>query len=135
MESLGEVYSVGSFAQIVEMRDLGAVIELILSARRRIRILEPIDESADGPSFSRLNGRRVGQQQRKNFVDAAAQRKMKEEGNSASENSESPTEAGKTPKIIYAKTENLAADPFEKTVEVKVKFLFAYFLSSTGNQS
>lgn len=45
--SLSDLYPVGSFAQIIEMRDLGAVIELILSAQRRIRILEPVDDNAD----------------------------------------------------------------------------------------
>ena len=31
--SLDEVYNVGSFAQILEMRDLGAIIELVLCKR------------------------------------------------------------------------------------------------------
>lgn len=46
VSSLSDLYPVGSFAQIIEFRDLGAIVEVILSAQRRIRILESVDDSA-----------------------------------------------------------------------------------------
>src|SRR5690606_21477574 len=65
--SLDEIYNVGSFAHILEMRDLGTMIELILSAHRRIKIVEPVSEAeepVDPVSISRLNGRRTGHQKK-----------------------------------------------------------------------
>uniref|UniRef100_A0A7E4UVC6 Lon protease homolog, mitochondrial n=1 Tax=Panagrellus redivivus TaxID=6233 RepID=A0A7E4UVC6_PANRE len=76
VRNISELYEVGSFAQILEMRDLGSVVELVLSAHRRIRLVEAIDDTAaeeeeatapnvDKPNpISRLNGRRTGQQRK-----------------------------------------------------------------------
>ncbi|VDK44271.1 unnamed protein product [Anisakis simplex] len=113
--SLSDLYSVGSFAQIIEMRDLGSVIELILSAQRRIRILESVDDISDdsnaGASVGRVNGRRVGQQRRRSS-------KVSKEKEKEKESSPGP-EPSSEPTVILAKTENVITEPIEKTVEVK----------------
>lgn len=96
------------------MRDLGSVIELVLNAQRRIRILEPIDETADPVlPISKLNGRRSGKQKRETVV------KKREKDTTLSDTVEE-NNAEKETKIIYAKTENIPTEPFEKTVEIKV---------------
>lgn len=109
--SLDEIYSVGSFAHILEMRDLGTMIELILSAHRRIKIVEPISEAeepVDPVTISRLNGRRTGQQKKQ---EAKTKQKKEVEKEEKQEKQE--------PKIILAKTENFSNNPVERTVEVK----------------
>ncbi|KAH7727604.1 ATP-dependent protease La family protein [Aphelenchoides avenae] len=115
--SLNELYSVGSFAQIVEMRDLGQgqVIELILNAQRRIRLLEPIAEQEE-PSVTKINGRRAGRKR-----EEKAEKKAKKE-----EKVEMPVEkvdekVEKASRIIYGRTENVVVEPIDKTVEVKAK--------------
>lgn len=35
VSSISQLYPVGTFAQIIEMRDMGKVVELVLSAHRR----------------------------------------------------------------------------------------------------
>lgn len=47
VESLSELCSVGSFAQINVMGDNGDKIELVLVAERRIRVLEPVIDDVD----------------------------------------------------------------------------------------
>lgn len=98
------------------MRDLGSVIELVLNAQRRIRILEPIDEASDPMlNVSKLNGRRSGKLKRENLV------KKRDKDTTTDTVEDNHTE--KESKIIYAKTENILTEPFEKTVEVKVSMI------------
>lgn len=98
------------------MRDLGSVIELILNAQRRIRILEQIDESSDpvGSQLSKLNGRRSGKQKRETLI------KKREKETTDSSTPIEENNAEKESKIVYAKTENIVMEPFERTVEIKV---------------
>ncbi|VDO65030.1 unnamed protein product [Heligmosomoides polygyrus] len=60
--SLSQLFNVGCFAQIIEMRDHGKVMELVLSAHRRIRILEAVEDGAaeEPVTHKTLNGRRAG---------------------------------------------------------------------------
>uniref|UniRef100_A0A914ZSH4 Lon protease homolog, mitochondrial n=1 Tax=Parascaris univalens TaxID=6257 RepID=A0A914ZSH4_PARUN len=115
--SLSDLYPVGSFAQIIEMRDLGAVIELILSAQRRIRILEAVDDSPEDSStgsVGRVNGRRVGQQRRTGKPSKVGKEKGEKEKDSAP-----GPDLNLEPTLILAKTENVITEPIERTVEVK----------------
>lgn len=111
--SLDEIYQVGSFAQILEMRDLGTMVELIVSAHRRIRIIEPIDETeapveeSQAQTMSRINNRRTGQK-------GNGKRPVKKE-----ESVEKKDEAPEEKRIILARTENVGSDPIERTVEIK----------------
>uniref|UniRef100_A0A0N5A8M5 Lon protease homolog, mitochondrial n=1 Tax=Syphacia muris TaxID=451379 RepID=A0A0N5A8M5_9BILA len=114
--SLSDLYSVGSFAQIIEFRDLGAIVEVILSAQRRIRILESVDDNVPDGSLSsgvaRLNGRRTAQQRRSNKISKSKEKAAKD----LEQGSETPP---LEPSIILARTENFIADPVENTVEMK----------------
>ncbi|TKR63399.1 hypothetical protein L596_027235 [Steinernema carpocapsae] len=117
VSSLSEVYNVGAFAQILEMRDQGSVVELVLSALRRIRVLEPIADNEEAiihntsAHMGRLNGRRSGQQRRDVF-------KAVNRPSDTSVPPEAP-EGTKPSGIIMAKTENVITDPIERTVEMK----------------
>ncbi|KAK0427714.1 hypothetical protein QR680_010385 [Steinernema hermaphroditum] len=135
VSSLSEVYSVGAFAQILEMRDQGTVVELVLSALRRIRVLEPIEDNeeavyhnASAMVVGRLNGRRSGQQRRERDSYKAVKRPSDTSSPPAATTAEGAPEDVKKEEtkteskphgIIMAKTENVITDPIERTVEMK----------------
>lgn len=120
--SISELYTVGSFAQIVEMRDVGSVVELILNAHRRIRILEPIIET-DTPHISKINERRTG-----HLLINDLNKKRKEKEEKVLPSNDGVNQSLESSKIIYAKTENIITDALEKTVEVKVSFFTNKYL-------
>ncbi|KAL6730951.1 hypothetical protein Aduo_001869 [Ancylostoma duodenale] len=101
--SLSQVFNVGCFAQIIEMRDHGKVMELVLSAHRRIRILEAVDEGAAEEPHKTLNGRRAG---------------LRKKGAAAQKPSSPPPERSS---ILLVRTENVIAEPAERNNETKAK--------------
>ena len=44
VESLADLYSTGTFAQIVELQDLGKRLRMVLMAHRRIKIIDQVKE-------------------------------------------------------------------------------------------
>lgn len=108
------------------MRDVGSVVELILNAHRRIRVLEPIIEN-DAPHISKINGRRTGQQSKKSLIlnELNKKRKEKDEKTTMSEEANVTLE---NLKITYVKTENIVTDPLEKTLEIKVKLYIKFII-------
>jgi hypothetical protein len=110
VSSIGDLYNVGAFAQIIEMREQGPILELVLNAQRRIRLLEQLDESTDEESkkqLSKLNGRRIKKPSKdgpKKQDDAHVEQKP----------------ADLHQQVIFAKTENIKMDSIERTVELKV---------------
>ncbi|KAI6203521.1 Lon protease-like protein, mitochondrial [Aphelenchoides besseyi] len=117
VSSLNDLHNVGTFAQILEMRDHGNILELVLNAQRRIRLLERLDEATDEDAkknYSKLNGRRTRRSTRE---EKGAKRKQ--------EDNETTEKQSVEPQIIYAKTENLVMESVERTVELKYSNLFA----------
>ncbi|VDK74564.1 unnamed protein product [Litomosoides sigmodontis] len=105
VESLSELHTVGSFAQINVMGDNGDKIELVLVAERRIRILEPVADDIDtSENIGKINGRRARQERRK---------LMRDKGK------EDEISLATSPIIILARTENVVSQPIERTTEVK----------------
>ncbi|VDO22423.1 unnamed protein product [Brugia timori] len=104
VESLSELHSVGSFAQINVMGDNGDKIELVLVAERRIRILEPVADDVDSyENIGKINGRRARQERRK---------LLKEKGKDQISLTASSA-------VTLARTENVVSQPIERTTEVK----------------
>ncbi|CAG9538339.1 unnamed protein product [Cercopithifilaria johnstoni] len=104
VESLSELHTVGSFAQINVMGDNGDKIELVLVAERRIRILEPVaDDINTSENIGKINGRRARQERRK------LKDKLKEDESTLAT----------SPTITLARTENVVSQPVERTTEVK----------------
>uniref|UniRef100_A0A0K0CXZ1 Lon protease homolog n=1 Tax=Angiostrongylus cantonensis TaxID=6313 RepID=A0A0K0CXZ1_ANGCA len=103
--SLSQLYNVGCFAQVrvIEMRDHGKVLELVLSAHRRIRMLEPVEEGSADESHKTLNGRRAGIRKKGLTIPKSVQ----------------PT-VDRT-SILLARTENVIAEPAERSNETKAK--------------
>lgn len=49
VNNLSEVYSIGTFAQIHEIQDLGDRVRLVVMAHRRIRLLGQIVDDSEAP--------------------------------------------------------------------------------------
>uniref|UniRef100_A0A1I7RL37 Lon protease homolog, mitochondrial n=1 Tax=Bursaphelenchus xylophilus TaxID=6326 RepID=A0A1I7RL37_BURXY len=113
--SLSEVYHTGSFAHIMEMRDHGSYLELVLNAHRRIRILEKLDDTSVLDSeatkgVSKINGRRV-----KKVKDDRKKKEIPEDPVHSGDAKSSE----KSDKLVFAKTENVTIENIERTVEMK----------------
>ena len=106
--------------------------EILLSAaHRRIRIVEvlddtiPVEEEQDVPHVSRINGRRTRTQKKSDpklkKVNENAKKIDEELGKDIKDDSAAPADPIKPEdkKIILVRTENLANQPVEKTIEIK----------------
>lgn len=58
VESLNDLYSVGTFVQIHELQDLGEKLRMIVMAHRRVKIVRQLFEADEGESTKRSNRRR-----------------------------------------------------------------------------
>lgn len=47
MNSLEDIYQIGTFAQIHEMQDLGDKLRLVVMAHRRIKIVQQLPDDID----------------------------------------------------------------------------------------
>uniref|UniRef100_A0A0N4ZID6 Lon protease homolog, mitochondrial n=1 Tax=Parastrongyloides trichosuri TaxID=131310 RepID=A0A0N4ZID6_PARTI len=125
VESMKDLYHVGSFAQIIEMRDTGSVIELVLSANRKIRLLEKLDDvieekqSEDGfKVVNRLNVRRNGKLKRE---QQEAKPKVAEKVDGKIDEKTLFEDANMPKNLIYGKTENIVEETVVKTTEIKAR--------------
>uniref|UniRef100_A0A8R1HRX6 endopeptidase La n=1 Tax=Caenorhabditis japonica TaxID=281687 RepID=A0A8R1HRX6_CAEJA len=108
------------------MRDQGSVVELILSAHRRIRVLEPIEEPVAPKAETPLNGRRV-----RGKRGSAPLTPPPTPPPAASAAPESTAEDGEEKKvekpprkgIIMVRTENVVAEPVPKNNETKATMM------------
>ncbi|CAI4221214.1 unnamed protein product [Auanema sp. JU1783] len=101
--SISQIHSVGTFVQIIEMRDHGKVLELVLSAHRRIRLLEQFTEEASEESVPKnINERRS---RRKQVPVPPSTRPQQQDKSS----------------IVLGKTENVASEPALRNTETKAK--------------
>ncbi|KAJ1374700.1 Lon protease mitochondrial [Parelaphostrongylus tenuis] len=103
VSSLSQLYNVGCFAQIIEMRDHGKILELVLSAHRRIRILEPVEDASSDEPHKTLNGRRAGIRKKGLAVPKPVH------------------QTGDRNVVLLARTENVIAEPAERNNETKAK--------------
>ncbi|VDM68703.1 unnamed protein product, partial [Strongylus vulgaris] len=109
------------------MRDHGKVMELVLSAHRRIvfrsievciriRILEPVDEATTEESHKNLNGRRAGI--RKKCLDTYSVMNRSCHDQVPPKPPSPPPERSS---ILLVRTENVIAEPAERSNETKAK--------------
>uniref|UniRef100_A0A915DGU4 Signal peptidase complex subunit 1 n=1 Tax=Ditylenchus dipsaci TaxID=166011 RepID=A0A915DGU4_9BILA len=110
VSSISKLYTVGSFATITDFHDHGDYLVLGIAAHRRIRILEPIEEKVESsPSstttqMSKLNGRRT---------------KIRNKEAEKVEPTPNKTIAEGAEGVVYARTENIITEKFERTNEIK----------------
>uniref|UniRef100_A0AC35UCM7 Lon protease homolog n=1 Tax=Rhabditophanes sp. KR3021 TaxID=114890 RepID=A0AC35UCM7_9BILA len=123
VDSASDLFTVGSFAQVIEMRDTGPVIELVLSAQRKIRLLSRIDETdipkGEDSAFknvNRLNGRRSKQSKKETAEEKVVpEEKAKKEEKPAAEEPNLPK------KLIFGKTENVVTPDIVKNDQIKAR--------------
>ena len=102
VKSLEDVYPVGTFAQIVELQDLGTRVRMVLMAHRRIRINDLVKEEPE-PVTILTSDDGVG------VVDEEAK---------VSEKQEPPTPVMED-KLFLGSTENVKHNEYETTEEIK----------------
>lgn len=94
------------------MREAGQLLELVVNSHRRIRILEPLDETED----EKINGRLLRNNRKTSL------KKFDKKKDQKIDEAEILKECEDTErKIIYAKTENVITEPFEKNNEIKAR--------------
>ncbi|UMM14005.1 hypothetical protein L5515_002006 [Caenorhabditis briggsae] len=126
--SLSEVYPTGSFVQIIEVRDQGSVLELVLSAHRRIRVIEPIEDVVAPKTDTPLNGRRA-RGKRTGLPPTPPPTPPLSTPTSAPEASATSPEEKEEKKdperkgIVMVRTENVVADPVPKNNETKATMM------------
>ncbi|CAB3408936.1 unnamed protein product [Caenorhabditis bovis] len=131
VSSLSEIYKTGSFVQIIEVRDQGSVMELVLSAHRRIRVLEPVDESqhvaqVNATQGAALNGRRArGKRAVGGFPTPPPSPPPVAPSTEAATSSKPDEEASKDDKkkIVLVRTENVTSEPVQKNNETKATMM------------
>lgn len=112
VDSLDEVYKVGTFGQIHEMQDLGDRLRLVVMSHRRIKIVGPIRDTDEGTQETRRK---------------RTSRKLKElgitsEGKKQTDAQETRTEKAVPPQsqgIVMVEVENVQHEKFKTTEEVK----------------
>ncbi|XP_025077130.1 lon protease homolog, mitochondrial-like isoform X1 [Pomacea canaliculata] len=125
VDSLDDIYRVGTFVQITEMQDLGDRLRMLVMAHRRIRITdlvlvdEPEADAAsaisspeDGDTKQKRRGRRKNGRKASDML----------EEKSSEEKPEAPSEEGGRQvftQVLMVNTENVTNEPFESTNEVK----------------
>ncbi|CAI5437592.1 unnamed protein product [Caenorhabditis angaria] len=117
ISSLSEIYNTGTFVQIIEFRDQGSVLELVLSAHRRIRVLEPVDENQHVVSQSAVSSAQPGLNGRR----SRAKRGMFPPPPPPPSTPESADSARKG--IVLVKTENVMTEPVGKNDEIKATMM------------
>ncbi|CAJ0578146.1 unnamed protein product, partial [Mesorhabditis spiculigera] len=112
MHSISDIHSVGTFAHILEMRENGPVMELVLSAHRRIRMMHAIEQSEiDKQQKPTVNQRRSGNKGR-GAIGKAAQivNPVTTETSAGAETAEA-VEDEKQPLLYLGHTENFKHVP------------------------
>lgn len=120
VQSLDEIYPVGTFVQIHELQDLGDRIRIIVMAHRRIRTLKAVDEpDTDGakkkPSSmpGRKRNRRNGQQSSPPPADAV-EPELKSDGTLII-----PAATPVPKPLLLVETENVEHEEFIESQEIK----------------
>ncbi|KAJ8277397.1 hypothetical protein GJAV_G00074710 [Gymnothorax javanicus] len=124
VESLGDIYSTGTFVQIHEMQDLGDKLRMIVMGHRRISITRQLEVDLDDPpSGTQLEGdqskasRRKLKRQRKE--GSALTDAMEERVQDAELVIESVTTPPASSEILMVEVDNVQHEDFQVTEEVK----------------
>ncbi|XP_014209904.1 lon protease homolog, mitochondrial isoform X2 [Copidosoma floridanum] len=146
VENIDDVYSIGTFAQILEVQDLGDRLRIVVMAHRRIKIIgqmiedeapKPIDDTVAGSKKSRREQRRKKFENRINeqaaekipkIVPVAVDEKPVETPAATDEVIQQATETAvdsadnkekSTQHVLMAEVVNVTHDKFRQTEEIK----------------
>ncbi|XP_073978605.1 lon protease homolog, mitochondrial-like isoform X2 [Rhodnius prolixus] len=112
VDSIDEVYKVGTFGQIHEMQDLGDRLRLVVMSHRRIRIIGPIKDMDEGPQETR---RKRTSRKLKELGIASDGKKQTETQETRTERASSTQPQG----VVMVEVENVQHEKFKTTEEVK----------------
>ena len=104
MDKLDEIYEVGTFAQIMEMQDLGTRLRMVVQGHRRISLIGPANDVEEETEEAAVKGK-----------DASNKPKSED---TATASTETPPIASPE-HILIMETENFEHDDFEVTDEMK----------------
>ena len=104
MDKLDEIYEVGTFAQIMEMQDLGTRLRMVVQGHRRISLIGPANDVEEETEEAAVKGKDASNKPKSEDTPAAA--------------TETPPIASPE-HILIMETENFEHDDFEVTDEMK----------------
>ncbi|KAK7871847.1 hypothetical protein R5R35_006441 [Gryllus longicercus] len=119
VNNLKDVYSVGTFAQIHEMQDLGDKLRLVVMAHRRIRITGQIIDDMDAPSEETEERRRRRRRKRKAAEEESASVNSEKQVEAEVTASAAGTPPPKPQPVLMVQVENVIHEKFRQTEEVK----------------
>ncbi|CAD6184333.1 unnamed protein product [Caenorhabditis auriculariae] len=124
VSSLSEIYSTGAFVQIIEVRDQGSILELVLSAHRRIRVLDPVEDSQQNAVMG-VNGRRANKGKKLTSATPPKTQAPEKAEKSPQEVDSVPgkPKAADRKGIILVRTENVTAEPIQRNNETKASMM------------
>ncbi|XP_067872560.1 lon protease homolog, mitochondrial [Heterodontus francisci] len=114
VESLGEIYQIGTFVQIHEMQDLGDRLRMIVMGHRRIQLNRQLEVDADEtlPAEFEQNQHKAQKKQKHHRIDEA-------DGQLSEENKSIESLVPPMGELLMVEVENVAHEDFQVTEEVK----------------
>ena len=106
VQDMDELYPTGTFAQIVELQDLGSRLRMVLMAHRRIKLKEHVKELPVPPRVPKEG-------------DTPALIKMEPPPDPEVISVADETMGNNGDRVFLAETENVKHDPFETSEEVR----------------
>lgn len=104
VRSVDEIYSVGTFVQILELQDLGNRLRMVVQSHRRIKAIKSVQETNDN------NGNKH-----------SSRRSRRSSKNQTSEVNEPNGDKIPNDMILLAQVENVVPEKFEMTNELKAR--------------
>lgn len=120
VNSLDEVYPIGTFVQIHELQDLGDRMRMIVMAHRRIKIVKQLPEDGDESDRSRRRRRRQQRPPNGQSSGNVAENCLESEQIEPKVNTSTSTASTSLPtNLLMVEVENVTHEKFETTEEVK----------------
>nr|XP_015096617.1 lon protease homolog, mitochondrial [Vicugna pacos] len=110
VESLDEIYHMGTFVQIHEMQDLGDKLRMIVMGHRRVHISRQLEVEPEDPE---------GENKQKPRRKPKRNKKEAEEDGGARQQVEVAVEPGPASEVLMVEVENVVHEDFQVTEEVK----------------
>ncbi|KOX77752.1 hypothetical protein WN51_10541 [Melipona quadrifasciata] len=142
VQNLDDIYSIGTFAQIHEVQDLGNRLRLVVMAHRRIKIVGQIleelpkstqDDSVSGGKASRRSLIRKKTENKipelvqkieeintsENKIIEGTQEKVEEKINPSTDSTDSTVQTGNSQPLLMVEVVNITHEKFRQTEEIK----------------
>nr|XP_010965056.1 lon protease homolog, mitochondrial [Camelus bactrianus] len=110
VESLDEIYHMGTFVQIHEMQDLGDKLRMIVMGHRRVHISRQLEVEPEDPE---------GENKQKPHRKPKRNKKEAEEDGGTRQQVEVAVEPGPASEVLMVEVENVVHEDFQVTEEVK----------------